>query len=63
MDTADGFSHKVIRLEACRTNRNPMVVAAMCVKAVKSLGLVSEIFRTDHGNEFGVIATVHCTFR
>ena len=59
----DGFSRKVIWLEVCRTNSNPMVVATVYIRAVQSLGLVPEMLRTDHGNEVDVMTAAHCTFR
>ena len=40
-----------------------MVVAAVYLRAVQSLGLVPEMLRTDHGNETGVMAAAHCTLR
>ena len=40
-----GFSRKVILVEVCGRNSNPMVV-----RALKSVGLVQEMLRTDHGN-------------
>ena len=46
-----------------KTNSNPMVVAAMYIRALQSLGLVPEMLRTDHGNETGVMAAAHCTLR
>ena len=57
----DGFPRKVIWLVVCGTNNNPMFVAVMFVRAVKSLGLVSEMLRTDHGNKTVVMAVAHCT--
>ena len=40
-----------------------MVVAAVYIRAVQSLGLVPEMLRTDPGNETGVMAAAHCTLR
>ena len=59
----DGSSRKVVWLEVCKTNSNPMVVATMYIRAVQSLGLVPEMLRTDHGNEAGVMTAAHCIFR
>ena len=59
----DGFLRKVICLKVCRTNCNPMVVAAMYIRVVQPLGLVPEMLRTDHGNETGVMAAAHCILK
>ena len=40
-----------------------MVVTAMYIRAVQSLGLVPEMLRTDHGNETGIMAAINCTLR
>ena len=61
--TVDSFSRKIIWLEVCRTNSNPMDVEAMYVKVAKSLKLVPEMLRTDHGNETGVMTAAHCRLR
>ena len=41
--------------------KKPMVVTAMYLRAVKSLGLVSEMLRIEHRNEARVMAAAHCT--
>ena len=61
--TVDSFSRKIIWLEVCRTNSNPMDVETMYVKAAKSLKLVPEMLRTDHGNKTGVMTAAHCRLR
>ena len=40
-----------------------MVIAAVYLRAVQSLGLVPEMLRTDHGNKTGVMAAAQCTLR
>ena len=41
-------------------NSNPMAVIAIYVRAVKSLGLVSDMPRIEHTNKTRVIFAAHC---
>ena len=57
-EDSKGIAQRSLFIE---TNSNPMVVTAMYLRAVKSLGLVSEMLRIEHGNEARVMAAAHCT--
>ena len=62
-DDVDSFPRKFIWLEVGRTTSNPMLVAAMYIRAVQSLILVPEMLRSDRRNEAGIMAVVHSAMR
>uniref|UniRef100_A0A8W8MKW5 Integrase core domain-containing protein n=1 Tax=Magallana gigas TaxID=29159 RepID=A0A8W8MKW5_MAGGI len=55
----DGFSRRVIWLEADITNKRPEVVAEYYLSAVQLLKGCPQKFRADPGTENGIIATFH----
>ena len=57
----DGFSRRVIWLNVCRTNNNPVIVASFYLKAVKNIKCIPSVLRTDHGTENGIMAAAQCT--
>ena len=57
------FGVSLFGQNAPEKNSNPMVVAAIYIRPAQSPELVPDTLRTDHGNETGVMADVHCTLR
>ena len=57
-EDSEGIAQRSLFAE---TNSNPVIVTAMYLRAVKSLGLVPEMVRIKHGNEARVMAAAHCT--
>ena len=56
-EDSEGIAQPSILTEA---NSNPMVVIAIYVRAVKSLGLVSDMLRIEHRNKTRVMFAAHC---
>lgn len=59
----DGYSRKVIWFELGTTNNKPQVVTYFYLKAVKKLGCVPSLIRSDHGTENNVIENLQQAFR
>ena len=57
-EDSEGIAQRSLFAE---TNSNPVIVTAMYLRAVKSLGLVPEMLRIEHRNEARVMAAAHCT--
>ena len=56
----DGFSRKILWLEVCRSNNNPVVPARYFVETVQKLGTIPKLLRTDCGTENGAMASIQC---
>ena len=54
----DGFSRKILWLEVCRTNNNPLVPAQFFIETSKRLCVYPETLRTDCGTENGIQCSV-----
>lgn len=59
----DGYSRKVLWLEACATNNDPAVIATYFLNAVGHVGTVPKTLVTDLGTENGVIGAMNCYLR
>nr|XP_022287685.1 uncharacterized protein LOC111100282 isoform X2 [Crassostrea virginica] len=55
----DGFSRRVIWLEADVTNKRPEVIAEYYLDAIQNLNGIPQKIRADPGTENGIIATFH----
>jgi len=58
----DGFSRKILWLEVCKTNNNPIMPAMYFLRTVKQLNVLPMKFRTDCGTENGLVAAIQCAF-
>lgn len=58
----DGFSRKIIWLEAYKTNSDPRIIAGYYIDAVTSAGCPQKV-RLDHGTENSHIATMQSFMR
>ena len=54
----DGFSRKVIWLQVCRSNNDPVVPAHFFLSAIEQLYVCPNILRTDCGTENGLMASI-----
>ena len=54
----DGFSRKIIWLQVCRTNNNPVVPAHYFLTALKEFKVCPNVLRTDCGTENGIMASI-----
>ena len=56
----DGFSRKILWLKVVRSNKNPIVPAALYLRAIKQQGLCPNLLKTDWWSENRDIAAVPC---
>ena len=56
----NGFSRKNLWLKVVRSNKNPIVPAALYLRAKKEQGLCPNVLKTNCGSETCDIAAVHC---
>ena len=56
----DGFSRKILWLKVVRSNKNPIVPAALYLRATQEQGLCPNLLKTDCGSENRDIAATHC---
>ena len=56
----DGFSRKVLWITVVKSNNNPVVPAALYLRAVKELGVCPILLKTDCGSENADKAGLQC---
>ena len=59
----DGWSRRILWLEVCRSNNNPVYPGIYFFECVKECGGCPMKVRTDCGTENGIIAAMQCEFR
>lgn len=59
----DGFSRKIMWMEACRTNNDPKVIASYFLNVVESLGGCPQKIRADRGTENGHVRDMQLFLR
>ena len=59
----DGYSRKILWLQAVRSNNSPLVPAPLFLDTVKEFKGCPLLVRTDCGTENRIMAAMHCYFR
>lgn len=59
----DGYSRKILWLEASNTNNNPRVVARYFINYIRKLKRVPRFVRSDHGSENNIIKDIQTFLR
>ena len=59
----DGWSKKLVWLEAASTNNDPKVIAHYYLNTVKKFGFLPSIIRGDHGTELAYVQDLHMALR
>lgn len=59
----DGYSRKILWLEASNTNNNPRVVARYFINYIRKLKRVPRVVRSDHGSENSIIKDIQTFLR
>ena len=59
----DGYSRRLLWLEACSSNKDPEAIGRFYLDAVKQLGGVPQKMRSDDGTENSVVEALHLFLR